>query len=324
MSRCQACGTEPPGGSAFCTHCGTALGQEGQDGQDRSDTQSESAVPTEMEVEARRGAPGRPVTTPAVVPVKEASRQQGRGQPAPDTESEGQGVPAGQALVAEGAGRKARLVALHQDGRPRATLTASATRLEVGRRFGDACFAEDPYLSDRHCRFEGQGRGWRIVDLASQNGVYLRIRRPRPLQHGDRVLAGAEVFRFDVPDERDVELGPVRQDGVVLFGAPLHPVWGCLRLMTIGGVCRDVYYLHRVQTTIGREGADICFPQDEFMSRRHLVVELSEGRPRVRDLESANGTFVRVRREAPLADGDVLRIGRELVRFELTEGSELK
>ena len=318
MSRCQACGTEPPAGSAFCTHCGTALEQEAVPrGHDQSDTRAESGIPTEIEVAAQRGAPGRPVTTPAVAPVKEASRQQAGGLAAPAPESEGEGAPPGPALATDRAPREGRLVALHQDGSPQATLAASSTQLEVGRRFGDAHFAEDPYLSDRHCRFERQGRGWRVIDLASQNGVYLRIRRPMPLQHGDYLLAGAEVFRFDVPDERDIDLGPLKQDGVVLFGSPLHPVWGCLRLMTIGAVCRDVYYLHRVETTIGREQADICFPQDEFMSRRHLTVETSDGRPRVRDLDSANGTFVRVRREAPLANGDVLRIGTELVRFEL-------
>ena len=48
------------------------------------------------------------------------------------------------------------------------------------------------------------------------------------------------------------------------------------------------------------------------VSRRHCCVVEAGGRLRVRDLGSLNGTFVngkRVLREAPLALGDVLRVG---------------
>ena len=54
------------------------------------------------------------------------------------------------------------------------------------------------------------------------------------------------------------------------------------------------------------------------VSRRHCCVVDASGRLRVRDLGSLNGTFVNdrpVKREAPLAVGDVLRVGD--VRFEV-------
>ena len=54
------------------------------------------------------------------------------------------------------------------------------------------------------------------------------------------------------------------------------------------------------------------------VSRRHCCVADASGRLRVRDLGSLNGTFVNdkpVRREAPLALGDVLRVGD--VRYEV-------
>lgn len=54
------------------------------------------------------------------------------------------------------------------------------------------------------------------------------------------------------------------------------------------------------------------------VSRRHCCVVDASGRLRVRDLGSLNGTYVndrRVVREAPLAVGDVLRVGD--VRYEV-------
>ena len=55
------------------------------------------------------------------------------------------------------------------------------------------------------------------------------------------------------------------------------------------------------------------------VSRRHCCVAEASGRVRVRDLGSTNGTWVNdrpVRREAPLAVGDVLRVGD--VRYRLS------
>ena len=55
------------------------------------------------------------------------------------------------------------------------------------------------------------------------------------------------------------------------------------------------------------------------VSRRHCCVAEASGRVRVRDLGSLNGTWVNdrpVRREAPLAPGDVLRVGDVAYRLE--------
>lgn len=55
------------------------------------------------------------------------------------------------------------------------------------------------------------------------------------------------------------------------------------------------------------------------VSRRHCCVAEASGRVRVRDLGSLNGTWVndrQVKREAPLAPGDVLRVGDVGYRLE--------
>ena len=59
------------------------------------------------------------------------------------------------------------------------------------------------------------------------------------------------------------------------------------------------------------------------MSRRHAKIELrtSSGGIGVflQDLGSANGTYLRVRNQITLSDGDMLRLGDQLLRFARTQ-----
>ena len=80
---------------------------------------------------------------------------------------------------------------------------------------------------------------------------------------------------------------------------------------------RDVYHLTRNDVILGREQGDIVFSEDEFMSRRHAQVSLRTGRGRLEDLGSSNGSFIRLRAPYNLNSGDLIRLGDELLRFEL-------
>ena len=68
---------------------------------------------------------------------------------------------------------------------------------------------------------------------------------------------------------------------------------------------------------LGREIGDIIFSDDEFMSRRHAQVSYRNGRGHLEDLGSSNGTFLRLRGPHGLASGDLIRLGDELLRFEI-------
>lgn len=72
------------------------------------------------------------------------------------------------------------------------------------------------------------------------------------------------------------------------------------------------------ETILGRSG-DSRFPSDAFLSPKHcrLIVENSE--LYVEDLDSLNGTFLRVRGEVRLQPGDSFLAGRQLLRFERFE-----
>ena len=89
-----------------------------------------------------------------------------------------------------------------------------------------------------------------------------------------------------------------------------------LSRVTTEGIDRDSYYLYREETVLGRESGEIVFPDDEFLSRRHAAVQLNDAEAILHDLDSSNGTFLRIRGECRLVDSDELRVGSQLFRME--------
>jgi pSer/pThr/pTyr-binding forkhead associated (FHA) protein len=69
------------------------------------------------------------------------------------------------------------------------------------------------------------------------------------------------------------------------------------------------------ENVVGRS-AGAPFETDSFLSPRHAVLMLGVDRLSIRDLDSLNGVFVKLRREVELISGDVFRIGQELLRFD--------
>jgi len=69
------------------------------------------------------------------------------------------------------------------------------------------------------------------------------------------------------------------------------------------------------EVTIGRQGGDIQFPDDPFLSPLHAKFSWEQDRLVVRDLGSRNGTWAFLETAYRLIDGDLLLIGSQMVRF---------
>ena len=67
---------------------------------------------------------------------------------------------------------------------------------------------------------------------------------------------------------------------------------------------------------LGRDRGQITFPKDGYVSGCHAVVARRDGRVFLKDLGSSNGTYVRLKEEVALNDGDHLLIGQQLLRVE--------
>lgn len=73
-----------------------------------------------------------------------------------------------------------------------------AKGLHLGRERGDVMFSEDGYVSGLHCRVAPgpDGRVY-LTDVGSSNGTFVRVRENHPLEGGDILLMGQQVFRVD-------------------------------------------------------------------------------------------------------------------------------
>lgn len=218
----------------------------------------------------------------------------------------------------------ARLVSILKDGTDGQTFAVQQEAIDIGRLEGEVVLADDPYLSPRHARVRRQGDQYFVRDLDSVNGVYVRLRDSIEIVHGDFVLVGQQVLRLEVLDDVESPFGPAGVHGVLVFGTPETPRAARLMQYTTEGLVRDVFYLYRNETVVGRENGDIVFTDDPFLSRRHAAVRFDRAQKKfsIADVGSSNGTFVRIRGERALAHNDQFRVGRHLFRFEIASAMQ--
>lgn len=96
------------------------------------------------------------------------------------------------------------------------------------------------------------------------------------------------------------------------------PVRGKLVLIHPDGSRGGTLVLVEGDNILGRRATPTVLGEAEYVSPEHVRVRCESGMVLVDDLDSLNGTFLRVT-GAPieLQHGDVLRIGQQLLRFEL-------
>ena len=209
-----------------------------------------------------------------------------------------------------------RLVVVHRDGTDGISYNLLGDQIDIGRTEGDLLF-EDPHLAPRHARVVASLTGRVLTPLESRNGVYVRLRGAIDLQDADYVLVGKQVLKYELLTDAERNLRPALEHGVVVFGTPVRPPWARLRQITPAAVTRDVFHLTRPDVVLGREIADLVFSDDEFMSRRHAQSRSETDGVIWRTWGSSNGTFLRLRGPHGLISGDLIRMGDELLRFEI-------
>jgi len=77
--------------------------------------------------------------------------------------------------------------------------------LLIGREPDTTLMLPDPGVSSRHAMLEDQGGSWLLVDLKSTNGTYVNGERIAEveLKHGDKIVFGTTLVRFEVQDDAD-------------------------------------------------------------------------------------------------------------------------
>ncbi len=288
MIKCGRCGNANGSEVVYCQFCGTRLTAEPL-----------SEIPV-----------GRPAPVAPAGPVASNRATDRMVEPGPAASPIAAAIRVGQQQVGF------RLVVVHRDGTDGISYNLLGDQIDIGRTEGDLLF-EDPHLAPRHARVVASLTGRVLTPLESRNGVYVRLRGPIDLQDGDHILVGKQVLRFELLTDAERSLRPALEHGVVVFGTPVRPPWARLRQVTPAAISRDIFHLTRPDVALGRETADLVFSDDEFMSRRHAQISFRNGRGHLEDLGSSNGTFLRLRGPHGLNSGDLIRMGDELLRFEI-------
>jgi pSer/pThr/pTyr-binding forkhead associated (FHA) protein len=215
---------------------------------------------------------------------------------------------------------RAKLILIKGEGMDGVSYVLSATEHAAGRVDGAILFPDDPLLSPRHANFLYRDGKLHVRDESSTNGVFVRIVRPQTLASGATFLIGEQLLR--VSASAPESMPTPEDDGTYFYGSPRRPCKLVLTQLLVGGSPGMVFRARNDTLTIGREGNDVNFPDDPFISGRHATVQGIETPTgtsfQLTDLGSKNGTFLRVLDETPLAHGDYVFIGQQLLRVEIT------
>jgi pSer/pThr/pTyr-binding forkhead associated (FHA) protein/RNA polymerase subunit RPABC4/transcription elongation factor Spt4 len=212
---------------------------------------------------------------------------------------------------------KARLILIRGDqGVDGLSYLLQGTDHIAGRQDAQILFPDDAWISPRHANFAYRDGQLVVSDEGSTNGVYVRVKDPVELRPGDMFLCGQEVFRLDAAPADTA--GPAA-DQTQFYSSPHRPSQFRLVQVLESGAEGMVICAKDNSVQIGREDCDVNFPEDIYMSGTHAKVQASGGdRFTLTDLGSRNGTYVRITAEQPLAHGDYLFLGHQLLRVEMT------
>ena len=103
---------------------------------------------------------------------------------------------------------------------------------------------------------------------------------------------------------------------------PAPTVFGRLVAVHRNGTDGEVFTLTGDSADLGRTEGDITFPDEVCLASRHAHLETRGVSVVVRPLDMVNGIYLRVKTSCPLASGDVVLLGREVLCFDLLSAEE--
>lgn len=283
MVDCPHCGASVPSQFKFCGNCGGAVHEppgagSGVSGWSGSESTMEHA---------------RPSATPTP------------GTPEPVQKSADGTDPLGASSLGQ-------LVIIKPDGTEGGKITVVEGETVLGRVSESETLQNDPFLSPEHAFLVARDGRYVIRDNKSLNGVYIRIQGEAELQDGDYIRIGQELMEFRLMAQVETRAS---SDETLTHGSPDAGYWG--RLSLLGGPDSETraFVFSTDEIIIGREIGDILFREDGFVSKKHAKINKFDGRVMLRDLDSSNGTYVRIRGEREIGSGDLVLMGQQLFRL---------
>jgi len=181
--------------------------------------------------------------------------------------------------------------------------------LTIGRGSESQLILDDPEISRLHAKLEMRTEGVWIQDLGSNNGTYIDEQRvtSRLWQPGQVLRLGSVKFELD---------GKPAEKRLAVQADRTHPgrayllTWESKKTQTKRSKSTDPASRTTI-LTIGRNAKCDIVLDDRAVSKSHARVELRGDGIEVRDLDSANGTFIEGTRitASQWRPGETLKIG---------------
>jgi pSer/pThr/pTyr-binding forkhead associated (FHA) protein len=279
---CARCHGSCVAGSRFCKFCGAPL--------------EESAA-------FASAAPAKPIVSAAV----ESPRPAARPAPQPATPSRGSPTAAFASPVVPAPAPEARSPA-----------APTSSPLRAHDDVGPTSITERAVTTPKPVA-QPEPRPPAKVE-AAPGGAGVSTRPQAPDEPGRRaeisVLAGSPVPAepTNLPPQRAAREGVRRETG------RKHP--GRLVVIVEDGSEGRSFSLADGQLDIGRTDGDIVLEDDHYVSPRHALLRFLDGQWILRDLDSTNHVYLRIRKPQPLKDGDLLLLGLEVLQFQTVSDGE--
>lgn len=196
-------------------------------------------------------------------------------------------------------------------------------RAVVGRTQGDILVEHDPGISGQHAalvRIESGGRfRWWLEDLQSRNGTFARCAEA-PLDHEQEFLIGMKRFRFEVAAASANHAGAshnATQGWQAVTPADISRlVPSLVELSTDGPGTRTP--LTAAEHWIGTDpSCTVVVTSEPFVSKRHArLFRTPQGRWRIEDGPSRNGTWLRIRK-VPIETTAEFQVGEQRIAVKV-------
>jgi hypothetical protein len=225
---------------------------------------------------------------------------------------------------------RASLVQVFDDGTEESVAELGAAPLVIGRSADAATpeegpwagasevlgFPDDDFLAARHVVLALDFDAVLVEPLPSTNGIFLQIDAPHLCGDGATFRVGQQLLQVDRLDSLTGE--GARDAG--LLGSPLpENAWGRLAQVITPDHFGDVHLLGGAEVRLGRERGDINFGGDLFVSGLHAVLRMSDEGIVLEDLDSSNGTYVRLDGPTRLSGTASILVGQQLFRIDIDE-----
>lgn len=134
-----------------------------------------------------------------------------------------------------------------------------------------------------------------------------------------QIVEATPTLKQPVPSDLAEPAASVPKNAAVPFRPSLRPPTAVVAPLLDDGNVGEIHVVRTSPYRFGRTDGNLVIPHDTLISGSHCELQrCSEGGKwhwYLKDLDSRNGTFVKVSR-APLRDGSMLLLGRHRYRFE--------